>query len=84
MMHIELHVVMTAKDAANAENLRLIEFATEEYCENCGEPVAYVDDVDDFEACVLILDEDGVYLVCTYCALPVIHPGEIHNLGYTE
>lgn len=74
MRHIEVHYATTLTDAQSLENLGLIRFETEEFCEHCGEPVAFTDD-EDFEPCGIILDEDYTYLICAICLLPVLNPG---------
>lgn len=78
MRHIEMHYVQTAKEANSLENVGLIMFETEEYCEHCGEPVAFLDD--GFEPCCVTLDEEYTYILCSICALPVLNPGaELHT-----
>jgi hypothetical protein len=77
MRHIEVHYVQTAKEALSLENLGLIQFELEEYCEHCGEPVAYLEE--EFEPCGIVLDENYTYLLCSVCLLPVLNPGaELH------
>jgi hypothetical protein len=75
MRHIEMHLTETVDDARSMEYLGLIRFEDEEYCEHCLEPIAYVDD-EEFEPCVIVLDEDGSFLICIPCASPVLTPGE--------
>lgn len=77
MQHIELHTLSTVGDAETAENLGLIEFATEEFCETCTERVAFDDDGTWIPCTVLLTDvddEDVVYLLCDDCTDPVLGP----------
>lgn len=72
MRHLEMHLVEDEADAAKLEHIGLIRFETDEFCEHCDEPIAYVYKY--FEPCVLILDEESGFLLCTYCAAPVLSP----------
>jgi hypothetical protein len=73
MKHFELHYVQSVTDAHSAENIGLIRFETDEFCEHCAEPVAFVED--GFEPCSVVLDDEYTYLLCSICALPVLNPG---------
>jgi len=73
MMHIEIHVVKTDAEAQSLESLGLIEFGDEDFCEHCGETVAYIDD--SFIECGIVLDGETEFLLCTDCLFPVIDPG---------
>jgi molybdenum cofactor biosynthesis enzyme MoaA len=77
MQHVELHVINNEAEAAITEEIGLITFTVDEFCENCKESVAFVDD-GAFIPCVLVLadvdGEDVEYFVCSDCAAPVLDP----------
>jgi hypothetical protein len=80
MIHIELHTLDTSEDALTAEELGLIEIKTDEFCETCGERVAFDTDGSWISCTILLTDIDNdeyVYLLCDDCTEPTLAPLEL-------
>lgn len=83
MMHLELVVVESVRDAVIAGQLDVFHFEINDTeCENCGMMIGPV--LDEFFPCVLVQnpddeDEEGAadtWPVCIDCAAAIIFPGE--------
>lgn len=67
MVSIYIYVVETSEDALEAETLDLIEFSADDNeCDNCDVAVGFVNGR--FFPCVICVESDDVWLVCTECA----------------
>jgi hypothetical protein len=72
MRHIEIHVIETETDAHSAVSCGLLTDAQlVAACADCGDDVGALNT---FEPFCLVLDDEDIWYLCTYCAEPVTDP----------